>query len=387
MKIFGKQKIIKILIVFCALIIGIIVAEIFTRAVLDSQNKKAVLGFYQEDEFLAQSLRPNASGILQSRAKGEFKVNIKTTSQGFRDIKEYEVPKPINTYRILMLGDSFTLGHGVEVEETFAKVLEKSLNSKFGDKRFEVINAAYASGFTWDEAYLFTKEKGLIYQPDLVIENIWTGNDLIEIGEHVYPKIDENDLPQKIISNRTYVTEDGYLKQREAPPRKIKGFVGYVNETVCDNLQICKTILRPFVERKIKILSNRTNNSRPQSPYVNFLLRDLDLKTQENWDAGKNMLLALDKITKDSGTKFMIVNIPVKEQIHDPYGILHDKELNEKRIEEFAKNSQIAYCDITSDLKGNPKESFFKNDAHLTKIGHRLAAYAIEEYLIAQNFF
>jgi len=55
----------------------------------------------------------------------EFTTTYVTSAQGFRD-HDYG-PKGDSTYRILCLGDSYTMGTGVELEETFPKVLERLL--------------------------------------------------------------------------------------------------------------------------------------------------------------------------------------------------------------------------------------------------------------------
>lgn len=382
-----KKQIARVTIVLVAIFLAFSILEVYTRLQISSKNKKIVLGIYQNDQYTAQSLRPNAHGVLQSREKGEFSVDIKITSQGFRDTKEYQIPKPSNTFRILMLGDSFTLGHGVKVEEAFSKVLEKNLNEKTKEWNFEVINAAYASGFTWDEAYLFTKERGLSYEPDLVIENVWIGNDLTEFGEHDYPQLDENNLPKKIISKRTYVTEDGYLRAiNVSKKRRLAGMLGFLNEKICDSSDFCKVLARPLVDATIKNIKNKLKPDKVTSIYIEFLQRELSEKTTKNWQIGQQMLIALEKLASNSKAKFIIVNIPIKEQIYDPGELLRSEQLYTTRIEEFTKSENISFCDISPELKEEPREAYFPNDSHLTTIGHMQAAEAIERCIKSESF-
>ena len=63
---------------------------------------------------------PNRSAFLMG-------VNVSINSQGLRD-HEYSPDKPPGIYRIVMLGDSTTLGWGVPLEQTVAKILERELN-------------------------------------------------------------------------------------------------------------------------------------------------------------------------------------------------------------------------------------------------------------------
>lgn len=94
-----------------------------------------------------------------------YGVTIKTNSLGFRDY-EYSIDKPGNKKRIVLLGDSFTLGWGVPFEDTFAKQLETMLNER--ESNHEVINMGVGNYNSTMEVELF-KLKGLQLKPDMVV--------------------------------------------------------------------------------------------------------------------------------------------------------------------------------------------------------------------------
>ena len=79
-------------------------------------------------------------------------VDLETNSIGLRNREISPLPSP-GTYRILALGDSLTLGWGVESNETFAIKLEQILNKKPPNdyKRVEVINAGVGNYNTSQE--------------------------------------------------------------------------------------------------------------------------------------------------------------------------------------------------------------------------------------------
>ncbi len=87
-------------------------------------------------------------------------------SLGMRDI-EYERAKPAGVTRILVVGGSFTWGYGVADGENYTDVLEQVL-TKSSDRKYEVLNSG-VSGWGTDQEYLFLKNEGFDYEPDIVI--------------------------------------------------------------------------------------------------------------------------------------------------------------------------------------------------------------------------
>jgi hypothetical protein len=105
-------------------IFTILLSVLFTLALLEigvrALNRH--MGHYpQKDPILHHSLVPKAK--LKS-SNNEFDVTYQINSYGLRD-REFPLEKPPNTYRILMLGDSYTFGIGSNLEDTFSKRLEK----------------------------------------------------------------------------------------------------------------------------------------------------------------------------------------------------------------------------------------------------------------------
>jgi lysophospholipase L1-like esterase len=85
---------------------------------------------------------------------------------GFRDTTDYAYEKPEGVLRILVLGDSFTIGYEVEQDETYSAVLERYLERH--GVRAEVLNAGM-SGASTAEALVFLEHEGVRYEPDIVV--------------------------------------------------------------------------------------------------------------------------------------------------------------------------------------------------------------------------
>jgi len=95
-------------------------------------------------------------------------------SLGFRDY-EHQQKKPDNTYRILILGDSYVYGQMVSPEKIFTRQLENLLNQRL-DRNIEIISMGLM-GWNTVEEFEALKTYGISFEPDLVII-AFTFNDL-----------------------------------------------------------------------------------------------------------------------------------------------------------------------------------------------------------------
>jgi len=95
-----------------------------------------------------------------------YGVRVSRNRDGFRD-REYVRPKPAGTYRILVLGDSFTWGIGLRLQETIPKVLESLLRDAT-ELKVEVVNGSQPGHNTVEELEQLQRA-GLSYEPDMVL--------------------------------------------------------------------------------------------------------------------------------------------------------------------------------------------------------------------------
>lgn len=133
--------------------------------------------------------RPNDDAVLE---RVEFQTRIVTNALGFREPR-LPGPKPPGTMRVVALGDSFTLGYGVEEAEAYPRRLERLLDERNPGRRHEVINLGVPGACPLDYvAHL--EEVGLDYQPDLVLVGFMANdvNDirsLREFGARILPQV------------------------------------------------------------------------------------------------------------------------------------------------------------------------------------------------------
>ncbi len=96
----------------------------------------------------------------------KFGVHLRVNARGLRS-PDFEIPKPVGTHRVLVLGDSVTFGWGVEEEQNFSRRLERALRSRLACP-VEVVNSGVSGYGTVEEADYFSHE-GLDLEPDVVL--------------------------------------------------------------------------------------------------------------------------------------------------------------------------------------------------------------------------
>ena len=101
-----------------------------------------------------------------SRSTSEFDVDFAINELGLRDDPMADPAKPAGTFRVLMLGDSFTLGFTVDRQDLFVDQLERWWQAE--GRAVDVINAG-TEGYSTDQAILWLAEHGATFQPDLVL--------------------------------------------------------------------------------------------------------------------------------------------------------------------------------------------------------------------------
>jgi len=129
---------------------------------------KPNLDAYIDDPEVGKVLRPGFRG-------SDFRKHVEINSHGMRD-REFSVKKPPGIFRILVLGDSWTFGAGVETEDSWPKRLEAILNQERGGG-FEVVNTGVPGYETFNEAVVYARDRAK-FEHDLVVVGLYPVNDV-----------------------------------------------------------------------------------------------------------------------------------------------------------------------------------------------------------------
>lgn len=269
----------------------------------------------------------------------EIDVTIHISEQGLRADRLYELGQQgsmTGPGSIVALGDSFTFGHGVEVNEAWPARLEAELG-------IDVPNLA-VTGYGTDQQLLRFEAMGADFRPRMVVLGLFVGNVFRNARDEQlgYPK------PR-------FLLDDGELRLPEGP----------VPEQVEPESRLW---------RLGWLLSKRG--------------RDLyeHLGHGQAWPITGAILDRLNASAAGLGAETRVVILPKDQSI---YGQgwrrnLHDRTL--ARLRALLDEHGLPFLDLTPILRSaasaHPSERlYYPLDGHWTAEGHRVASMAIADWL------
>ncbi len=114
-------------------------------------------------------------------------LSLTTNARGFRALEEHDAPVPAGRYRIVCLGDSFTMGFGVDDTQTWPAALQRLC------PEVQAVNMGLG-GYGLDQAWLWYQSDGTALQCDLLlfafIDADFNRLGLDEFGGFPKPRVD-----------------------------------------------------------------------------------------------------------------------------------------------------------------------------------------------------
>lgn len=277
---------------------------------------------------------------------------VAKSSLGFRD-RELDVPKPAATYRILMLGDSFAWGVGLDVEDALPKVLEKMLDEPATSGKVEVVNAA-EPGFNTVEELNLLKEKGLELEPDMVLL-IYNLNDI-----EYLPGL--SDKPYEKEATPVVELDPGEDVTKYSRNAGFRGFV-----LALERRSLLVQFMVPRVGallRKLGLIES-VEFSWVEKIYQGFA------DDNPGWLESKRALSEIAALCHEKGCRFLVAVYPLFAELESYKG----KEAHEKVLG-FCQEEGIEAVDLLPIFENTRTRSHWINfmDAHPNAAAHRAVA-------------
>ncbi|MBX3729779.1 MAG: SGNH/GDSL hydrolase family protein [Candidatus Sumerlaeia bacterium] len=312
----------------------------------------------------------------------------RTNSQGWRDIEQ---PREKTRPRILLLGDSQVYGHGVTLEHTIGRQLERQL-----DGAFQVVSMGMG-GYGTDQQYLVLLNEGLEWQPDYVVLVFTVGNDVMD-NMHDVSFMGSAPKP-------AFDLVDGQLVQRPFNPLRLRGPGAWLRRSNISRLVRALVQARTARENpqglrvpgghegdRVRILAENMSEledfANDYSGYALFKPRaDWSPKLERGWELTLALLRAMRDASTRAGATFVLY-----PNFQHPEGFVFEIERDGQVYEldahgpfamlrAFAKEEGIEHIDEPDEMKWQAArgELSFANDGHYSEKGTAAAAERIAE--------
>lgn len=323
---------------------------------------------FKADDILYVLHKPNSVCINKSR---EFDVTMHINEQGFRTTSH---PIIDTASSILLIGDSFTFGHGVKDEESYPAVFESSLRST--GNSVNILNAGI-SGVGLDWYYLFLKEKAKKYKPSAIVVGFFLGNDMFD---HLYFDTtirDTNGVPKKLQTSSEFLLPDGTRTYTQAPLR--------YRITMLRNSHLFQIAATALVGPISTSEAQLTNGS---PCFFQHECHTLDEHIQHT----KVLFNAMKEQADSMNIPLFIALIPWEAQL--PHRLIErsngqvyavgkeNRYLINKEILSYCEYLRLSCIDLLPAFEAytGDDQVFFPQDTHWTATGHRIAG----EYLASK---
>jgi len=315
-------------------------ARLFLPALAPTREER--VKFWRYDELLGWSHTPNQHGCVNHR---DFSVEVTINSHGLRD-SEYTLDRK-DKKRMLILGDSFGWGFGVEQSERFSEVIESA------HPDWEIINAS-VSGYGTDQQFLYLRERGMAFKADAVLL-LFCDNDLTN-------NLDD----EQYWHNKPYFTLDNNNLQLQNTPVPKATLKQRIDRTLLGRTYLGKGIY--FTIRKISRFISVSSRDKTRSDTRQTSGQEIQ------YEMTFHLLKAIDTLCREHNTRFIIVNIPMDA---------------EKRLflQELSDKEHIPHLSLQSTFEKTGSEVTFPHDPHWNARGHAVAAGVIEDFLYELKLF
>lgn len=333
--------------------------------------------FNVPDPITGYALRPHTEGWYH----GEGDTYLKINSAGFND-RERTQNKAAGTFRVAVIGDSFTEAFDVEREKNFVSLLEKKmpLCMPAGKRNIEVLNFG-VGGYGTAQELLTLRHKVWQYDPDLVVLAFFAGNDV----RNNYRGLQKEKLYAYFVSENGRLVEDkSFLATPEYARRQSPQWKWM--QTASDYSRVLQVVNES--KKKFQTLLKRKTAPTHTKAGEEWGL-DYEVFTEPNsqdwnsaWEITEQLLVAVKREVEQRRKPFLLLSIASGIQVHPDEEVanaaksaLGVKNLDyvEKRLKALAQRENIDFLSLAEPMAQHAKREgiFFHGGRHTEKgLGH-----------------
>jgi hypothetical protein len=359
-----------------SLLLGLFLVESVVRLIEPREVLREF--FVTRDPVLHHRFIPGARGRQKTL---EFDAAYAINSLGLRD-EEMPLEEPFGTRRILMLGDSFTEGIGVDEKDVFSTRLQAMLDDAHLGERWRVVNAGLGSYSPLLE-YLYLKNGGLDLHPDLVILNF----DLSDIYDDIqYTKL------------AVFDGKGDPVAVRPEPPREKGAWPAEALIAVKDFVKE-HTRIYNFLRRRIDVGGLRKEGDFSGNVRLDkyaMLREDVGPRDDRDWTLSYGYLIKIRDMLWARGIDFWVTVYPYGLQVSPRewgegrlfWGFQKGRVYStrpQRLVERFCINNDIPVINMCDEFKGISQTVYplyYEYDGHWRPAAHEVAAEILCRSLI-----
>lgn len=315
---------------------------------------------------------------------------------------DHPLDKPADSFRILMLGDSFVHATQVDESQTAHQVLEDLLNQGASDTRFALLSHGMV-GWGTQQQLAHYRQYGQQFQPDLVLLMLYLGNDVAD------------NLPGHDVTSHdgfncyapTFLMCDGQFIEQPLPyapgiseqingctpsGRAIARFMGHLYQQ-SHLYQRLEPLIISYAPPK------QLGEGYPSPLVALYLADDNPLKAQA-WQLTERLISQMKAEVEANGSQFAVVAFSAEVVMRlqrlseaeqaaflssNPAFATIQPELPHARLRRFFATQNTPFLDLTPHLlhhqQSHAEPLYIFGDAHWTVAGNRVVAQFIADWL------
>lgn len=370
-----------LLLLVVTVIVMFAAAEIAVRVLFHQAQLGTVIRF---DPMLGWSLDPGSSHHAQHNQR-DIDYHIRINQLGMRD-RQITVEKPEGIRRILVLGDSFVFGTGVEAEWRTTDVIGRAL----GDD-VEVINAG-VSGWGNGQELVNYETKLRRLHPDVVVLTIMAANDIINnMLDHLFL---ETAPKPRFTLVKGELRWSGPISQPPPPPMTLRRMLGKSQFLVLMKRRLDSFREHPEVDRGVAAESGLEPEWMRRG-YSHWLVYERDHDTlNEGWEITDAILQRFAKDCREDGVELIVMAFPLKIEVDDAWRerllgradvdpATLDLDLPYRKLRQICQRNGIDFIYPLEEFRGGAtrRNLYFRLDGHPNRYGHMMAARVLLDHL------
>ena len=325
--------------ILISVLLSVVFIEIFVRVFVPQDLRPT---YQRPDRQVKYKLAQN-SDFFHKSATGEYDVNVKTNSLGFR------MGELSDEAKIMVLGDSLTFGFGVEQGSIYPALLQNGLHT--AGYRAQVVNMG-TEGRTpaqyWADFH-FYKER---INPIAIVIGFFEGNDFIE-SSPIVNYVDDRPVLVPFVSSGAYALLRNIMQ-------------GPLYDVLAQNSHtaiLIKNSLYILLRRQVDPVSVPPKQDKHiVKPYPKPLKFVLDVLTE--------LLRESDPLP----VVFFVIPNPDGEH---PY--------TQTLVDEM-RGTRVMVLEVRSMLEANDLQNlYFKKDRHLNANGHKILGDRLRDFIIESH--